>query len=200
MIAAWLARSALMQSPIGGFLKMIPRWVWLVVAGVLIALGVYLWFNAKLDAAYDRGHKDGETKAYARVTKKAQEIETKANALNRGIVNVIRSKNDEANGRSNAVADSLLVRGPGKATCPGGAGVSGLPGEHQPPAGPADAAVGRVPYPEWQQLIAMPFSPTIEFAREHDLNRNEVISCRAAWKQLSEAWPKPEGSGIKVGD
>jgi hypothetical protein len=47
-LGAWFAKSALMSSPVGGFLKMVPQKVWIGIAIAAALLGAYLWHQHKV--------------------------------------------------------------------------------------------------------------------------------------------------------
>jgi hypothetical protein len=64
------------------------------------------------------------------------------------------------------------------------------PGGRDPAAGSAGAPVDRVSYPEWEQLLAVPFSPTIDFAKGHDQCQVELKAYREWRKQLEALWTK----------
>jgi hypothetical protein len=72
LIGPWLARSALMTSPVGGFLvgvwallKRVPRWAWLALAVVALIFGGYLWAKHAIHQAYADGRKAGYAQAVA---------------------------------------------------------------------------------------------------------------------------------------
>lgn len=187
-VAAFFARSALMSSPVGGLLKAVPRWAWIALAGALALLGAYLWHqhaaHKALDAAYARGRDDYAAKVEAH----ARSIEAKAADLAARINQPIRDKLNENLGRIHADADAVRLRGPGAAECrdPRFSAAAGGP---QQAGGPADAALPKVPYPEWSALIAMPLSTGVGFAEQHDAFREEVISWRTWYPQMVD-WTK----------
>jgi hypothetical protein len=186
-LLGFFAKSALMTSPIGGFLKSLtPRaWLWI---GIIAALFVgFLVHQHKAKQAIADAYSRGSVDAYAKVEKKAREVEAKALALNHKIIRHLKDENHAENSRIRADAGALLVRGPGAARCSDSA-LSGLSRGHEPATRPADAPLPRVPYAAWSDLIAMPFPDAVAFAREHDLNLAEVKACRSAWTQLSAAW------------
>lgn len=172
MLLAWLGRSVLMQSPLGGFLKSLTPRAWLHIGLVAAVVIGFLWHQRHARAEIAAAEKRGEDRAYAAVTEKARKLAQDAAQLSAKI----RSLNDATNRRIDADARALLVRGPGKAACTGS--IPAAPSGRQPASGPADAPLARVPYPEWQQLIGLPFPDTVEFARLCDANRAEALSWR----------------------
>lgn len=159
-----------------GVFRLVPREVWYVLAAAILFAGARGWYHGKLDDAEKRG----EARAYAAVEQKARSIQAKSEAL----AAKLREQNDETNRRIDGDARTVLVRGPGKAACP--AARSEAPRQPLAPGRPADAAVDRVPYPEWQQLIGLPFAGAVEFARQCDLNRAEVLTWRDNYQKQRE--------------
>lgn len=167
-----------------GALKSVPRFVWYALAAALVFAFAVHWYNGKIDAAEKRG----ADAAYAHIADKAREIERQANDLAAKISEAFRRKNDEEARAIARAADAVLMRGPGKAACSSVAGVPTLSSRPQPASGPADAPLDQVPSGARTDLIALPFAPTVAFGREHDLNRSELLTCRAAWQRLSAEW------------
>lgn len=168
-----LAGAALKMSPIGAFLKRIPRWVWIVLAVIALVVAGRVYHNHKAGAAITAAEKRGEARAYAAVEKRALALTAKANAISANL----RSKNNETVRRIAADADALRVRGPGKASCPSAAFVAAS--GHSGPAGrPGDAALDQVPDSERVDLIGLPFPDALDFAEAHDRYRAEVLTRR----------------------
>lgn len=160
----------------------VPRGVWIALAVALALLLIWRWDSARLSSARNAGDAAGYARAMGEVEAKAKKLATEAEALTAKI----RSRTNEENRRVGAAADTLRLRGPGRAACPSAA-PSGS-GRHEPPAGQANAPVGRVSYPERIEFIALPFAPTIAFAEQCDLNRAEAQAWRDQHKGLIEAW------------
>lgn len=152
--------------------------------GLVLLAGVFAWHKHEVSAAYARGKADEA----AHVEAKAIEIKGKIDALTTKITDKIRSMTDAENSRIAGVADTLKLRGPGRAVCPGNPVAATPASGRDAPAGPADAQLARVPYPEWQQLLAVPFAPTIDFGRGHDQCQAELKAYRAQRKELEAAW------------
>jgi hypothetical protein len=186
-IGAWAAKSALMQSPLGGFLKAVPRWVWIVVAVVAIALVAVRWHAGKVADLKTAAHEAGRVEALAAVAARVKRIEAAALELDRAISHKMRSKNREENRRIAVAADDLRLRGPGLARC------------ERPPAVPERAdgrveagrtgstAAGPVPDDDW---LAVPFKWGVDQLETCDLNRAEVIAWREWHRRWTEEWPK----------
>lgn len=166
------------------FFRGIPTLAYALLAvAVLIGMGVGLHVKA-VHNAISAAEKRGEDRAYARVEAKALALAAKAQAL----ATDLRNRNNETNRRIAADADALRLRGPGRASCPGypAPAASG----HNAPGRPGDAAVDRLPDQERLDLIALPFSGTVAFAEQCDLNRAEVLTWREYSAKLLKAWPK----------
>lgn len=167
-VASFVAKSALMQSPIGGLLKAIPRQVWVALAILAAIAAAYLFHQhvahkAIADAkAEQKATDDAATKAWA------AGLKAKADAIATGAAKLAREKNDEAHRRIDADAGALLVRGAGRATCTGVAGSS--PAADQRPVGhdEADAPLPRLPDQAGVELIAVPFPGAVAFAAQND--------------------------------
>jgi hypothetical protein len=154
--------------------------------GLAIILGAILWHNHAVTAAYNRGKADEA----AHVAAQAIALKSQVDTLSTNISTLIRSRTDAENDRISDAADALRLRGPGKATCPRPAGIPAGAGGRDTAAGSAGAAVDRVSYPEWEQLLAVPFSPTIDFAKGHDQCQVELKAYREWRKQLEALWTK----------
>lgn len=180
LIAGWLGKSVLMQSPIGGFLKSLTPRAWLHIAIVAAVVVGFFVHQHKARSFGKERFNAGVASEAARIEAKAREIERKAAALSEKS----RKLNDETNRRIDDRARSLLVRGPGKAAC--SVSIPAASGGRVEASGSGNAPLARVPYPEWQQLIGLPFTSTVEFARLCDLNRAEVLTWRQ-WHKDNEA-------------
>jgi hypothetical protein len=165
--------------------------LYLKLAGGLLALlaiaGLIAWHNHAVSAAYARGKADEAEHVKA----KALEIKSAADAMSSNISSLIRSTTDAENNHIHAAADALRLRGPGRAGCTSSSSVPTAPGGSEPASGATSPPLARVPYPEGEQLIGLPFAPTIGLAEQNDLNRAEALAWRDWWKKQNEAWPKP---------
>lgn len=190
-LLAPLAGIALKLSPVGKILKSIPRPVWIALAVIAAVVGLVLWHNHQVSAAYGRGKVDGARAESDRIVARAKKIEARANATNRKIASYVRSKTDEANRRTIAVADGLRLRGPGKAAyrCPGFAAAASGP---QPATGASDVAGARLPSDD---RAVVPWGFLVSHAQTCDLNLNEVNAWREWYDRIAKAWPKSQGSG-----
>lgn len=183
---AWLAKTALMQSPLGGFLKSIPRWLWITLAIGLAFIAALIWHGGKVKAFGQAQFAAGEAAADERHTKRAKAWAKQIN----GIAGKVRSKNYETNRAIAGDADALRLHGPGKATCLDTYGAIGAASGHVPPGRPGDAPVAPLPDRERPALIALPFASAIAFAEQCDLNRAEALSWREDKRLQMEAWDK----------
>lgn len=192
MIAAWLAKSVLMQSPIGAFLKRVPGRVWLLIA---LAVGAYLLgsyavrkHQAAVYRTYKAGYDEGHRVALADVRRAQAQADAKAATINSNL----RKINDETNRVIARAADDLRLHGPGKATCPGFPAPSSPASGHVAADRGADAPVATVPNPGGAVLIAVPFNDLILFAEQHDRLRSEALTWRESDRQQSQITAQPQ--------
>lgn len=188
-IALWLGKSALMQSPIGRVIKLVPRWLWIALAVALALFAAVKWHGHKVEQLRASSFKAGADARDAYWAGKALAWEGRINELARKS----RSKNREANRLIVDHAGALLLRGPGKAACP--YGPAAVAGRSEPRSGSVDAGLGGVPDPQRPALIALPFGDFIARAKLCELNRQEVIDRRAAEKATADEWAKANFKG-----
>jgi hypothetical protein len=163
----------------------VPSFVWISLAGAVAAISAVLWHNHAVNAAYNRGKAD-----YAKqIEAKAEAIKAATDQLTTNISTLIRDTNDVENRRIASDANSILLRGPGRASCPV---IPAAAGRSQPASGPAGAPISKLPYPKWDDLLAVRFPPAVAFAEQHDLNRAEVLSWRSWYDQESKAFKPPK--------
>jgi hypothetical protein len=186
-LLAIFARSALMQSPIGAFLKSIPRWAWIAIAAVAIVAASVIWHQHKAHAAIAAAEKRGEDRAYAHIAAKARAIEQRAAELGRKISAAIRSRTDEENRHIAARADAQRLRGPGASACSGYSRLPAAAGGPKSKPGLSDAARPRVPADD---IAAVPWPWLVDRAEQCDLNLTEVTAWRSWYEQQSAAWEK----------
>lgn len=199
LIGGFLAKSALMSSPIGGFLKAIPRQVWIALAIAATVLAVVLWYNHQIHAAYDRGHKEGVAAENARLAKRAEALTAQIRKKGEDLAAHIRSKNREANDRSNALAAGLVRDGPGRAAyrCPANsAAASG----YQPRLGNGDVAASgvptgdRLPVEVPDPLAVVPWGWLVSKSQSCDLNLHDNQAWNEWYRKLIAMWPKAKPS------
>lgn len=177
--AAWLGKSALMQSPLGGILG--RYWKPLLVALVL-AIG-FLWHGHKVAQLRADAFKAGYAQAVDNGKKNAARVERKSAA----ITNDVRSKTDEKMRDSARHADDLRLRGPGRAVCPQ---LSGPASGHDPASRGANGGLAGLPDEERDRIVALPFDETVERAKVADANRLEVLAWREWHQRLTDEWAK----------
>jgi hypothetical protein len=189
----FIAAAALKLSPVGAFIKRIPRGVWIALAVVaVIALGAF-WHGRAVKHAHDAAYSAGVASEAARIEKKANALAAKATA----IAEAVKERNNETNRRIAGDADDLRVRGPGKAACLNPATTAAS--RHQPSGRPGDAASGQVPVADGlanslPELAAVPWPWLVDRAEQCDLNRAEVLSWRENYQLQLEAWKKSGGN------
>lgn len=176
------ASVALRMSPVGAFLKRIPRWVWIALAVVLIIVAGLWWHGRQVKAFGEERFNAGYAKAIEDGKKRVRKVEQKSTK----ITTEIRSKSDEEIRRNTRRADDLRLRGPGAAACLN----SGIPDSasgHDAAGGQPDASGARVPE---QNRIALPFNYAVDQAEVADANRIEVLAWREWHRRLTDEWAK----------
>lgn len=182
-IAAWLGKSMLMQSPLGGFLKAVPRWLWILLALAAAIFFALRWHAGKVEDLRSSSFKAGYDKAVADGRTRVRIVERRSESIS----SEERNKAHEEIQHNAVRADALRVRGPGAAACvdpglPVGAGGSGTTG------GRADDALAGMSGGERERLIALPFGETVDLAEQADANRTEVLAWREWHRRLTEMW------------
>lgn len=176
-----------------GVFKLIPREVWYALAIALAIAFVRNWYGNQIEAAEKRG----SDAAYASIADQARTIKERADRITEGVSKILRGINDEENRRIGAGYDALRLHGPGKAACPGHSQLPVSTGQPIAPAGTGNAAVDRVPYPEWSSLIAMPFDDLLKRAEQCDLNRAEAAIWREWWEHQTATWGRLQSQGTQ---
>jgi hypothetical protein len=165
-IVGFIAKSALMQSPIGAFLKMIPKQVWIVLA---VALAIWLgvrWHAHQVKKVYQSGYdhavadiRDAEAKKVAPL-KAAKSV---ADAKNVATNEEVRKTHDAQNARVDGNLADLLSMYAAAESRPGtqsDAGVSSAARGAGPVRAKAPAddglAQGASGYPSDELLVAVP--------------------------------------------
>lgn len=188
--------TALMTSPVGGFLKAVPRWVWIAIAIGLALLGAYLWHQHAAGKALKAADQAGYDRAKAEdaaALKQLREKAAQATGAGRAIADDTRSKNDETNRAVRADAADLLLRGPGASRCRpvGNPAVPATGGQPQPAPAATDAARALLSVDDrltdgavvpWRWLVAR--------AEASDLDRAEVIAWRNWYQRQAAEWKK----------
>lgn len=175
----FLAPLALKLSPVGRFLKAIPRSVWIALAIALVLFLGWRWHVGAVKDARKEGHTAGVAYEGKRIADKASALKVKADRLAADI----RRKNDAQNRAIAGAADDLRLRGPGKAACPGT--ITSRPGGRVAPGGSVTAPLDQVPDRTGVDLIAVPFADLVGAGERCDLNRGEVLAWREWHRKLS---------------
>lgn len=167
-------------SGVGKKLKSVPWQVWAVIA-LVIALGVGgCVVKNKIEAygseRYFSGYDDGRESRDAEV-KAAQEAKAEAD---RKLAAALREKVNAQNTAINNRADTLLVRGAGKATCPNPPAARTSAGGHDQAAPEADAPGLGVLTEDW---AAVPWKWLVKQGREKD----QCLVEAAAWREQHAA-------------
>jgi hypothetical protein len=186
--------------------KKIPPKVWLAIAAVvLLIVGFFVHQHharvviANGKAEQKAADQDAFNRKMAQIAAKANQIRVQAEQLHAAMTQQIRTRHDEEDRNIGARGSALRMRGPGAALC-GPINHPGVPagaGGRFAPGGSGNASVDRVPYPEWSQLIGMPFDDTTHFAEQHDRYRNEVAAWHEWYPAMVSAWEKLRSSSAR---
>lgn len=195
-IAAWAAKSTLMQSPVGGFLRRVPRriWKWLIIA-LVVGLAIFFvlrWHSNKVEAFGNERFKAG----YAQAIANGKEANRKVDARSATITSKIRSNTDAKLRDSARRADTVRLRGPGAAACLHPR-VPAAAGGHDQAIGGTGRAVAGVPGEERVDLIAVPFDVAVDRAETNDANRIEASAWRQWHGELTAWWNKVRAEAEK---
>lgn len=177
-------------APVRRILGFVPTWAWVALAIALAGLLGALWHGKQVRQTIDAAEKRGEERAYKRVEAKARAIEARAKDIGERIAAEMRSRHNEELRRNADLADSIRLRGPGKAACPGSPGLPAGAGRPEPAGGRSDAPVDRVPGEERVELIAVPFGELVGRAERCDALRIEVLSWRTWHPRMVVEWEK----------
>jgi hypothetical protein len=161
----------------------IPRWAYMFLGvGLLVGLGLFLHGRAVHNlkqTAFEKGVQHEQD----RVIKKLRRIEKAANEVARQAQQL--SLTDRR--RIATSADTLRVRGPGKAAC---SSIVPAASSVVRPDRSRDAPVASVPDGQGQSLLGVPFAGAVNFAERCDAYRSEVNSWRDWYKRQAEVWQK----------
>lgn len=183
----------MIASVLGAF-KLVPRWVWYLLAAALAWHFALSWHGGRVKA-HDKdviATRDAYWNAkLVDVADKARRIRIDAEAQAAEITEKVRSDNERQARTIASDAGSLRVRGPGAAAddcrpidhpglpaaASGARAGSGAGADTGPPVPSSDRASV-----SWQWLV--------DHAEQADLNRAEVIAWRDWWVAQSAAWEK----------
>lgn len=174
-------------SPVGAFLKRIPRPVWIAIAIIAILLLGTCVHKRSVKKFGEERYAAGVRDEAERIAAKAFLIKSKADAASNKITAALKEKHDAQIVVISRDADSLRVRGPGRASCPGSASVPSASGGNLAPSGGTVPAATGLPV---EDRIALPFGYAVNQAEVCDFNRAEALSWREWWKLQSDAWAK----------
>jgi hypothetical protein len=160
--------------------------LWLI--GTVVAIAAFLLHQHVAHVKLKNQYKDGYKQAQLDDAEKLKNANARIEALSAEIAADERKKFDEARTRIDEHATALQLRGPGKAVCTGPAPAAG---GHEARPGTVPAAVARVPYSEWEQLLGVPFPDAVAFAKQSDINAEELRRWHSWYDRLAATWPKP---------
>ena len=203
-LAGFLARSALMQSPVGAFLKAIPKQVWIALAiafavGAAVAVHQHVAHMAIADAKTEQTRADSADfdRQIAQAHADALAWRNRAIEESQQITKLEKDKADAETRAHAAAADALLVRGPGAAASHCGPGypaaVSGGAGGHDQAAPAGAAARPQVPPGDW---ATVPWSWLVGVVREHDDLRSEDLTWRDDHARQAATWERLRSAAI----
>lgn len=138
--------------------------------------GVRGWNRAAEWQAHHTKHLAADKASIAAAVQWRKRIEETAAT----VAELIREKTDAENRLNSALADSLRLRGPGRAAAlcrpRGGAGLAAAAGGRLPDDRPGDAPVD--PVPDDEPMAIVPWRDLVTRAEEADRNRTEALSWR----------------------
>ena len=182
-IATRLGASVLMQSPIGGFirgvgrfLRVIPWQVWAVLAlAIAVFVGVKIHAH-KVEAFGEERFTAGYAKGYADAKADAEKARAEVEVRGREMAQDERTKNDAKTADLDRAVRTVFVRGPGRAAC---APVTPAAADGATGSGGAEGndAVSGVPAGAGQPLIGLPIDAAAAFARQND----KALIDNASW-------------------
>jgi hypothetical protein len=173
---------------ISGWSTMSPKMhLYIIGAVAVVVLGLLHQHVAKVKL--HNQYKDGYAQAQVDDAKKLKDANARITALSITIAADERKKNDEKVVAISAHADAVRLSGPGKAVCPA---PPPAPGGYQARPGSVDTGLDRVPYPQWQQLLGVPFDDSVTVAKQCDINSEEVRRWHSWYDRLVAAWPKAQ--------
>lgn len=181
-----------------GFLKRVPRWVWIALAAAAIIAGGVIWHQHRAHAAIAAAKADQKAADDAAWQKKldrahADALAWKSRAEQQGasIARLNKEKHDVEIRDHAAVADALSLRGPGAAAShcrPGDhSSAAALAGGRNQAAASADAARPQVPAGDW---ALVPWDWLVRRGQEHDDLLTDELTRRTADAQQRAAWEK----------
>lgn len=187
-----------MQSPLGSWLKRVPSHVWkkviiLLVIAVAVA-GVFIWHGHKVksmkQAAYNAG--------YAAAIDAGK---TTNAVVNKGSAQISGKHRSELNAKladNTRRADTLRLRGPGKATACVHPGLPGSPGGQDAGPGNVGPEVAGVPGAARDGIIALPFGQTVDRLEVSDANRLEAEQWRKWHSEMTDYWARIKAEAEKA--
>jgi hypothetical protein len=178
-----------MQSPIGGYLKRVPRKVWIrlgiILAIILAVVAVAIWHGHKVKAM--------KAEAYASGWQAAVDQGKKTNiVINKGSAQIANKHRSEFNaklGNSSRLADAVRLSGPGRASVPACLHPQLPASSGGQDAGSGDVGLGVVGMSDEarQRFVALPFDQTVDRFQTDDANRLEASQWRK-WHTEFETW------------
>lgn len=166
----------------------IPQWVWLLAAGIILAVGGF-WYHSHKVSSFEtvtradqkRLDDDAHQKELATAHQDALDWKAKYVSASTNISNQGKIDHAVSVDRNATLARSLSSHGSGKADL--GLVCSASPiacssGSNSGSGSTVDAQVGGVPNTERPDLIAVPRDDLIKFAQHYDDNYSEVKTWR----------------------
>lgn len=173
----------------GGFLKAIPRQVWIGLAIIAALAGAYFLHGHQVKK-HDVVVRSAEDQVWQKKLDAAVAAVKAKDAQLAGISAQLRKANDEANSAIASSAHDIGLLGPGKAACSRVGSVAAAASGPVAPRRPSDAAVAPLPSDGGLDLIGLPFDDALNFGADHDYGRAENLSWRVWYQKLLAAWPK----------
>lgn len=166
----------------------IPQWVWLLVAGVLLAVGGF-WFHSSKVSSFEKSIRDDQQiKDHDKYQIELKAAHTDAEKWKKTFTDAAsKITTQESSDHEKAVSDHAGLAGRLRANAATGSyrGQVDNPGSNTSPSGhdtglgtTVDAQLGAVPNDTGAKLISVPLDDLITFAQHHDDNFDETVTWR----------------------
>jgi hypothetical protein len=179
-----------MSSPLGNWLKRIPSRVWkkvIILLLIIIAIaGAFIWHGHKVKSMKQVAYNAG----YAAAIDAGKATNAVVNKGSTQISGKHRSELNEKLADNAHRADTLRLRGPGKATACIYPGLPGSPGGQDTGPGNVGPEMAGVPDTARDGIIALPFGQTVDRLEVSDANRLEAEQWRKWHSEMTDYWAR----------
>lgn len=166
----------------------IPQWVWLLVAGILLAVGGFWFHSYKVTSFEKEVRADQQSKDHDKYQTELKAAHTDAEKWKKTFTDAAsKITTQESSDHEKAVSDHAGLAGRLRANAATGTyrgqvdnpSPQPSPSEHDTGLGATvDAQLGTVPNDTGTKLISVPLDDLIIFAQHHDDNFDEAVTWR----------------------